>query len=130
MGAIIKTPDGTQNTYINLRDAVTKAKELCGDELIDFILEETSEASYNENTKALSPVMPLVEAACFWDTIPTGDEPSEADKEYSVAEEYQSMLIEIRDIIDERIIPLIEGRLNRAKLSEAVSDIRKISVNW
>ena len=130
MGAIIKTPDGTQNTYINLRDAVTKAKELCGDELVDYILEETSEAGYNEDTKALSPVMPLIEAACFWDTIPTGDEPSEADKEYSVAEEYQSMLIEIRDIIDERIMPLIEGRLNRAKLSEAVSDIRKISVNW
>jgi len=130
MGAIIRTPDGTQNTYINLRDAVTKAKELCGDELIDFILEKTSEAGYNEDTKALSPVMPLVEAACFWDTIPDGSEPSEADKEYSVAEEYQSMLIEIRDIIDERIIPLIEGRLNRAKLSEAVSDIRKISINW
>lgn len=130
MGAIIKTPDGAQNTYINLRDAVSKAKELCGDELVDFILEETSEAGYNEDTKALSPVMPLVEAACFWDTIPTGDKPSEADKEYSVAEEYQSMLIEIRDIIDERIMPLIEGRLNRAKLSEAVSDIRKISVNW
>lgn len=130
MGAIIKTPDGKQETYITLSDAVTKAKELCGDELIDYILEETSEAGYNEDTKALSPVMPLVEAACFWDTIPTGDEPSEADKEYSVAEEYQSMLIEIRDIIDERIMPLIEGRLNRAKLSEAVSDIRKISVNW
>jgi len=130
MGAIIRTPDGTQNTYINLHDAVSKAKELCGDELIDYILEETSEAGYNEDAKALSPVMPLIEAACFWDTIPTGDEPSEADKEYSVAEEYQSMLIEIRDIIDERIMPLIEGRLNRAKLSEAVSDIRKISVNW
>lgn len=130
MGAIIKTPDGAQNTYINLHDAVSKAKELCGDELIDFILEETSEAGYNEDTKALSPVMPLIEAACFWDTIPTGDEPSEADKEYSIAEEYQSMLIEIRDIIDERIMPLIEGRLNRAKLSEAVSDIRKISINW
>lgn len=130
MGAVIRTPDGTQNTYINLRDAVAKAKELCGDELVDFILEETSEAGYNEDTKALSPVMPLIEAACFWDTIPTGDEPSEADKEYSIAEEYQSMLIEIRDIIDERIMPLIEGRLNRAKLSEAVSDIRKISVNW
>lgn len=130
MGAIIRTPDGAQNTYINLRDAVSKAKELCGDELIDFILEETSEAGYNEDTKALSPVMPLVQAACFWDTIPTGDEPNEADKEYSIAEEYQSMLIEIRDIIDERIMPLIEGRLNRAKLSEAVSDIRKISVNW
>lgn len=130
MGAIIRTPDGTQNTYINLRDAVSKAKELCGDELINFILEETSEAGYNEDIKALSPVMSLVEAACFWDSIPTGDEPSGADKEYSVAEEYQSMLIEIRDIIDERIMPLIEGRLNRAKLSEAVSDIRKISVNW
>ena len=130
MGAIIRIPDGTQNTYINLHDAVSKAKELCGDELIDYILEETSEAGYNEDAKALSPVMPLIEAACFWDTIPTGDEPSEADKEYSVAEEYQSMLIEIRDIIDERIMPLIEGRLNRAKLSEAVSDIRKISVNW
>lgn len=130
MGAIIRTPDGTQNTYINLRDAVAKAKELCGDELVDFILEETSEAGYNEDTKALSPIMPLVQAACFWDTIPNENEPSEADKEYSVAEEYQSMLIEIRDIIDERIIPLIEGRLNRQKLSEAVSDIRKISVNW
>lgn len=130
MGAIIKTPDGKQETYIALSDAVTKAKELCGDELIDFILEETSEAGYNEDTKALSPVMPLVEAACFWDSIPNGNEPSEADKEYSVAEEYQSMLIEIRDIIDERIMPLIEGRLNRQKLSEAVSDIRKISINW
>ena len=130
MGAIIKTPDGKQSAYITLSDAVTKAKELCGDELIDYIIEETSEAGYNEDVKALSPVMPLVEAACFWDTIPTGDEPSKADKEYSIAEEYQSMLIEIRDIIDERIMPLIEGRLNRAKLSEAVSDIRKISVNW
>lgn len=130
MGAVIRTPDGTQHTYINLRDAVTKAKELCGDELVDFILEETSEAGYNEDAKALSPVMPLVEAACFWDSIPNGNKPSEADKEYSIAEEYQSMLIEIRDIIDERIMPLIEGRLNRAKLSEAVSDIRKISVNW
>lgn len=130
MGAIIKTPDGQETTFICLSDAVTKAKELCGDELVDFILEETSEAGYNEDAKALSPVMPLIEAACFWDSIPTGDEPSEADKEYSIAEEYQSMLIEIRDIIDERIMPLIEGRLNRAKLSEAVSDIRKISVNW
>ena len=130
MGAIIKTPDGKQSAYITLSDAVTKAKELCGDELIDYIIEETSEAGYNEDVKALSPVMPLVEAACFWDTIPTGDELSKADKEYSIAEEYQSMLIEIRDIIDERIMPLIEGRLNRAKLSEAVSDIRKISVNW
>lgn len=130
MGRIINTPDGKQTIYITLSDAVTKAKELCGDELIDYILEETSEAGYNEDTKALSPIMPLVEAACFWDTIPTGDEPSEADKEYSIAEEYQSMLIEIRDIIDERIMPLIEGRLNRQKLSEAVSDIRKISVNW
>lgn len=130
MGAVIRTPDGKQDSYINLHDAVSKAKELCGDELIDFILEETSEAGYNEDVKALSPVMPLVEAACFWDTIPDGNEPSEADKEYSVAEEYQAMLIEIRDIIDERIMPLIEGRLNRAKLSEAVSDIRKISVNW
>ena len=130
MGAIIKTPDGKQETYVTLFDAISKAKELCGDELIDFILEETSEAGYNEDTKALSPVMPLVQAACFWDTIPNENEPSEADKEYSIAEEYQSMLIEIRDIIDERIMPLIEGRLNRAKLSEAVSDIRKISVNW
>lgn len=130
MGRIIKTPDGKQEAYINLRDATTKAKELCGDELIDYILEETSEAGYNEDTKALSPVMPLIEAACFWDSIPDGNEPSEADKEYSVAEEYQAMLIEIRDIIDERIMPLIEGRLNRQKLSEAVSDIRKISVNW
>lgn len=130
MGTIIKTPDGKQSAYITLSDAVTKAKELCGDELIDYILEETSEAGYNEDAKALSPVMPLIEAACFWDSIPTGDEPSVADKEYSVAEEYQAMLIEIRDIIDERIMPLIEGRLNRAKLSEAVSDIRKISVNW
>ena len=130
MGAIIKTPDGQETAYIHLSDAVAKAKELCGDELIDFILEETSKAGYNEDTKALSPVMPLVQAACFWDTIPNENEPSEADKEYSIAEEYQSMLIEIRDIIDERIMPLIEGRLNRAKLSEAVSDIRKISVNW
>ena len=130
MGAIIKTPDGQETTFICLSDAVAKAKELCGDELVDFILEETSEAGYNGDAKALSPVMPLVEAACFWDSIPTGNEPSEADKEYSIAEEYQSMLIEIRDIIDERIMPLIEGRLNRAKLSEAVSDIRKISVNW
>lgn len=130
MGRIITTPDGNTETYIRLSDAVYKAKELCGSELIDFILEETSEAGYNEDVKALSPVMPLVQAACFWDTIPNENEPSEADKEYSVAEKYQSMLIEIRDIIDERIMPLIEGRLNRAKLSEAVSDIRKISVNW
>ena len=130
MGRVINTPDGKQDAYITLSDAVSKAKELCGDELVDFILEETSEAGYNEDAKALSPVMPLIEAACFWDTIPKENEPSEADKEYSIAEEYQSMLIEIRDIIDERIMPLIEGRLNRAKLSEAVSDIRKISVNW
>lgn len=130
MGRVINTPDGKQETYIRLSDAVIKAKELCGDELVDFILEETSEAGYNEDAKALSPVMPLIEAACFWDTIPKENEPSEADKEYSIAEEYQSMLIEIKDIIDERITPLIEGRLNRAKLSEAVSDIRKISVNW
>ena len=130
MGAIIRTPDGKQDAYITLSDAVTKAKELCGDELVDFILEETSEAGYNKDAKALSPVMPLIEAACFWDTIPKENAPSEADKEYSIAEEYQSMLIEIRDIIDERIMPLIKGRLNRAKLSEAVSDIRKISVNW
>lgn len=130
MGRIINTPDGNTETYVTLFDAISKAKELCGDELIDFILEETSEAGYSEDVKALSPVMPLVQAACFWDTIPNENEPSEADKEYSVAEEYQSMLIEIRDIIDERIMPLIEGRLNRAKLSEAVSDIRKISVNW
>lgn len=128
MGAIIKTPDGKQETYITLSDAVAKAKELCGDELVDFILEETSEAGYNEDAKALSPVMPLVEAACFWDSI--RDEPSEADKEYSVAEQYQSMLIEIRDIIDERIMPLIEGRLNRKELTKAVEDIRRISVNW
>lgn len=130
MGRVINTPDGKQETYIRLSDAVIKAKELCGDELVDFILEETSEAGYNEDAKALSPVMPLVQAACFWDSIPKENKPSEADKEYSIAEEYQSMLIEIRDIIDERIMPLIEGRLNRAKLSEAVSDIRKISVNW
>ena len=130
MGAIIRTPDGKQDAYITLSDAVSKAKELCGDELVDFILEETSEAGYNKDAKALSPVMPLIEAACFWDTIPKENAPSEADKEYSIAEEYQSMLIEIRDIIDERIMPLIKGRLNRAKLSEAVSDIRKISVNW
>lgn len=130
MGAIIKTPDGKQEAYINLRDAVTKAKELCGDELVDFILEETSEAGYNEDTKALSPVMPLVEAACFWDSIPNGNKPSEADKEYSIAEEYQSMLIEIRDIIDERIMPLIEGRLNRKELTKAVEDIRRVSMNW
>ncbi len=130
MGRIITTPDGKQEAYVRLSDAVAKAKELCGDELVDFILEETSEAGYKENVKALSPVMPLIKAACFWDSIPTGDEPSETDKEYSIAEEYQSLLIEIRDIIDERIMPLIEGRLNRQKLSEAVSDIRKISVNW
>ena len=130
MGRIISTPDGNTETYIRLSDAVYKAKELCGDELIDYILEETSEAGYNEDTKALSPVMPLIEAACFWDTIPTGDEPSGADKEYSVAEEYQSMLIEIRDIIDERIMPLIEGRLNRKELTKAVKDIRRVSMNW
>lgn len=130
MGAIIKTPDGKQEAYVTLSDAVTKAKELCGNELVDFILEETSEAGYKEDTKALSPIMPLVEAACFWDTIRDGNEPSEADKEYSVAEEYQAMLIEIRDIIDERIMPLIEGRLNRKELRKAVEDIRRVSINW
>jgi hypothetical protein len=130
MGAIIKTPDGQETTFICLSDAVLKAKELCGDELIDFILEETSEAGYNEDTKALSPVMPLVQAACFWDSIPNENKPSEADKEYSIAEEYQSMLIEIRDIIDERIMPLIEGRLNRKELTKAVKDIRRVSMNW
>lgn len=125
MGAIIRTPDGKQEAYITLSDAVTKAKELCGDELVDFILEETSEAVFTREIACLDPLFEAAEVP-----LPDKDEPSEADKEYSIAEEYQSMLIEIRDIIDERIMPLIEGRLNRAKLSEAVSDIRKISVNW
>lgn len=122
MGRIITTPDGKTETYIRLSDAVYKAKELCGSELIDFILEETAEASYYSR-KDLHCLDPLFDAA---DVM---TEPS-PDEEYSVAEYYQAHLTEIRDIIDERIMPLIEGRLNRQKLSEAVSDIRKISVNW
>lgn len=122
MGRIITTPDGKTETYIRLSDAVYKAKELCGSELVDFILEETAEASYY-STKELACLDPLFDAA---DVM---TEPS-PDEEYSVAEYYQGLLTEIRNIVDERIIPLIEGRLNRAKLSEAVSDIRKISINW
>lgn len=122
MGRIITTPDGRTETYIRLSDAIYKAKELCGSELVDFILEETAEASYY-STKELACLDPLFDAA---DVM---TEPS-PDEEYSVAEYYQGLLTEIRNIIDERITPLIEGRLNRAKLSEAVSDIRKISVNW
>lgn len=122
MGAIIKTPDGKQETYITLSNAVTKAKELCGDELVDFILEETSEAAFN-STKELNCLDPLFEAA---DVM---TEPS-PDEEYSVAEYYQGLLTEIRDIIDERITPLIEGRLNRKELTKAVEDIRRTSMNW
>lgn len=122
MGAVIRTPDGKQETYITLSDAVAKAKELCGDELVDFILEETAEATYHAPVD-LTCLDPLFKAA----DVTTEPSP---DEEYSVAEYYQGLLTEIRDIIDERIMPLIEGRLNRAKLSEAVSDIRKISVNW
>lgn len=122
MGRVINTPDGAQNTYINLRDAVTKAKELCGDELIDFILEETAEASFN-STRELACLDPLFEAA----DVQTASSP---DEEYSVAEYYQGLLTEIRDIVDERITPLIEGRLNRKELTKAVEDIRRVSVNW
>lgn len=122
MGRIITTPDRKTETYIRLSDAVYKAKELCGSELVDFILEETAEASYY-STKELACLDPLFDAADVM-TEPLPDE------EYSVAEYYQGLLTEIRNIVDERIMPLIEGRLNRAKLSEAVSDIRKISVNW
>ena len=53
MGAIIRTPDGKQSAYITLSDAVTKAKELCGEELVNFILEETAESAYY-STKELS----------------------------------------------------------------------------
>ena len=122
MGRIITTPDGKTETYIRLSDAVYKAKELCGSELVDFILEETAEASYY-STKELTCLDPLFDAA---DVITE----SSPDEEYSVAEYYQGLLTEIRNIVDERIMPLIEGRLSRAKLSEAVSDLRKISVNW
>lgn len=122
MGRIITTPDGNTETYIRLSDAVTKAKELCGDELIDFILEETSEAAFN-STKELNCLDPLFEAA---DVM---TEPS-PDEEYSVAEYYQGLLTEIRDIVDERITPLIEGRLNRKELTKAVENIRRTSMNW
>lgn len=122
MGRIISTPDGNTETYIRLSDAVYKAKELCGSELIDFILEETSEAAFN-STKELNCLDPLFEAA---DVM---TEPS-PDEEYSVAEYYQGLLTEIRDIIDERITPLIEGRLNRKELTKAVEDIRRTSMNW
>lgn len=122
MGAIIKTPDGQESAYIHLSDAVSKAKELCGSELIDFILEETAEASYYSR-KDLHCLDPLFDAA---DVM---TEPS-PDEEYSVAEYYQAHLTEIRDIIDERIVPLIKGRLNRQKLSKAVADIRRISMDW
>lgn len=122
MGRIITTPDGKTETYIRLSDAVYKAKELCGSELIDFILEETAEASYYSR-KDLHCLDPLFDAA---DVM---IEPS-PDEEYSVAEYYQAHLTEIRDIIDERIVPLIEGRLNRQKLSKAVTDIRRISMDW
>ena len=122
MGAIIKTPDGKQEAYITLSDAVTKAKELCGDELVDFILEETAEASFN-STRELACLDPLFEAA----DVQTASSP---DEEYSVAEYYQGLLTEIRDIIDERIMPLIEGRLNRKELTKAVEDIHRVSINW
>lgn len=122
MGRIITTPDGNTETYIRLSDAVYKAKELCGSELIDFILEETAEASYYSR-KDLHCLDPLFDAA---DVM---TEPS-PDEEYSVAEYYQAHLTEIRDIIDERIVPLIKGRLNRQKLSKAVADIRRISMDW
>ena len=122
MGAIIRTPDGKQSAYITLSDAVTKAKELCGEELVNFILEETAESAYY-STKELNCLDPLFEAA---DVM---TEPS-PDEEYSVAEYYQAHLTEIRDIIDERIMPLIEGRLNRKELTKAVEDIRRVSMNW
>lgn len=122
MGAVIRTPDGTQNTYINLRDAVTKAKELCGDELVDFILEETAEATYHAPVD-LTCLDPLFKAA----DVTTEPSP---DEEYSVAEYYQGLLTEIRNIINERITPLIEGRLNRKELTKAVEDIRRVSMNW
>lgn len=122
MGRIINTPDGKQTTYITLSDAVTKAKELCGDELIDFILEETSESAFN-SSKELNCLDPLFEAA----DVQTASSP---DEEYSIAEYYQGLLTEIRDIVDERIMPLIEGRLNRKELTKAVEDIRRTSMNW
>lgn len=122
MGRVINTPDGKQETYIRLSDAVTKAKELCGDELVDFILEETNEAAFN-STKELNCLDPLFEAA----DVQTASSP---DEEYSVAEYYQGLLTEIRDIVDERITPLIEGRLNRKELTKAIEDIHRVSVNW
>lgn len=122
MGRVINTPDGKQETYIRLSDAVTKAKELCGDELVDFILEETNEAAFS-STKELNCLDPLFEAA----DVQTASSP---DEEYSVAEYYQGLLTEIRDIVDERITPLIEGRLNRKELTKAIEDIRRVSVNW
>ena len=122
MGRVINTPDGKQETYIRLSDAVTKAKELCGDELVDFILEETAEASWH-STRELACLDSLFEAAEVY------TEPS-PDEEYSTAEYYQGLLTEIRDVIDERITPLIEGRLNRKELTKAVEDIRRVSMNW
>lgn len=122
MGRVISTPDGNTETYIRLSDAVYKAKELCGSELIDFILEETSESAFN-SSRELNCLDPLFEAADIQ------IEPS-PDEEYSVAEYYQGLLTEIRDIIDERITPLIEGRLNRKELTKAIEDIRRVSMNW
>lgn len=122
MGRVISTPDGNTETYIRLSDAVYKAKELCGSELIDFILEETSESAFN-SSRELNCLDPLFEAA----DVQTASSP---DEEYSVAEYYQGLLTEIRDIIDERITPLIEGRLNRKELTKAVEDIRRVSMNW
>lgn len=134
MPQVIRTPDGKTDTYLGLSDAVAKAKELCGDELVDFIVEEAISAAWNERYDQLAPIQRLLDGCCD-DYVTTQSVQKSAgratgDNEAEIHEHYQSMLTEIRDIIDERIMPLIEGRLNRIKLNEAVNDIRKTAVNW
>lgn len=64
MGRIIKLPDGTTETFLGLDDAVRKAKDLCGDELVDFILEEAGDLAYCERWNDLKPVQKLVDNVC------------------------------------------------------------------
>lgn len=64
MGRIIKLPNGTTETFLGLDDAVRKAKELCGDELVDFILEEACELAFDERWNDLKPVQKLVDSVC------------------------------------------------------------------
>lgn len=64
MGRIIKLPDGTTETFLGLDDAVRKAKELCGDELVDFILEEACNLAFDERWNDLAPVQTLIDDVC------------------------------------------------------------------